>query len=973
MNIRSIKKKRRQNKFIHMLSIVNSDIVAVAESWLDDDKPSGEDPQSAEYYMVSKSSRKRRGGGIAVVAKNRFTVENLTENLPAKNEQIQYSRISVQGQTFTFIYREPDASLEHTNEMIDYIEKASNDEIIIGDLNFREISWKQRKWPPSMNRFMKVLDDTGFMQVVDEPTITKKKSSNTLDLILTKDPDKVRNLQIDKCSKMRAGSDHYLLTFVVNTKAKTENRKTIYVDDYKKANFTLFREILYGKSIVAKITDDIDELNERIVEDYKLAWALAVPKKPVNIGGKPMSIESKETKDATKKLRKLCRKKKYLSNESIMLNHEIKETSKLCRRLRRRDLAKEENRIFNGDLKGKVHIMKHIERFNRKSHDKPGPLKVNGKRIIKDQEIANTFKEEINGNYSTLEIPNLAKPYKSKVKVMKEIVFKYKDIAKQLKKLKRRVASGADLVKAAMIIESGDVMLERLRDLYQKSYDKGTIPTSWRTSFVTPIFKKGRREEACNYRPISVTSNLFKLMEKVIVAQMNNHLVKRGVWCDHQFAYRVASGVNNSLISHNRWLEKRLDNKIQVCSILLDAKRAFEKISFCNIVRGLQEAGMPPKLVAWLTDTLVNRNFQVKIGNALSDKAYPSSGVIQGGTCSPILYCLACNDSGEIIPDKYKHIAEIKAFADDLEISIEQGTDEKKKATEEILKNVETWTKKRSIVLNEKKCEKINYKKTINENYKLNNTTIRSVEIARNLGCYYSKDYNFNYQIEQIIRKMTSISIKIKKIIKTRDIRILTHIYQSAIACHLDFAQLAWGRPNRDQLARLQKIQKLFFRGCSECNSCKTQKRKKARGDHSKCVYHHGPPPVFVQFWKAELKNVFDYLQGNFRTNDIIYKTSRRDSITRQNTHNSLTVLRLNTRDEKKRLNARVIELWNNLSPNVRDLNLKRYEFIKKLDNEVEFLNIPRKRMLDRGLWDYSRTKDWLSQLESSHNITFHK
>ena len=242
--------------------------------------------------------------------------------------------------------------------------------------------------------------------MVDVPTITKKKSSNTLDLILAKDPEKIRNLQVEKCPKLRAGSDHYLLTFVTGVKAKERERKVIYVDDYKNADFVKFRELLYGKSLVAKVTDDIDELSDNLVADLELAWALSVPKKKVVIGSKPISIKSDETREAIRKLRKLCRKRKNISSESMMLNHEIKETSKLCKKLRRRDIAKEEGRIFHGDLKGKVHIMKHIERFNSKASSKPGPLTVDGKRLVKDLDIANAFKDEISGNYSTLEIPN---------------------------------------------------------------------------------------------------------------------------------------------------------------------------------------------------------------------------------------------------------------------------------------------------------------------------------------------------------------------------------------------------------------------------------------------------------------------------------------------------------------------------------------------------------------------------------------
>ena len=59
--------------------------------------------------------------------------------------------------------------------------------------------------------------------------------------------------------------------------------------------------------------------------------------------------------------------------------------------------------------------------------------------------------------------------------------------------------------------------------IYQKSMDIGEVPEDWRTANVTPAFKKEQKNQAKNYRPISLTSVCCKIMEHVITSQIMNH------------------------------------------------------------------------------------------------------------------------------------------------------------------------------------------------------------------------------------------------------------------------------------------------------------------------------------------------------------------------------------------------------------------------------------------------------------------
>ena len=60
--------------------------------------------------------------------------------------------------------------------------------------------------------------------------------------------------------------------------------------------------------------------------------------------------------------------------------------------------------------------------------------------------------------------------------------------------------------------------------IFQQSIDQSRVPQQWRTANVIPIFKKGSKRDAANYRPISLTSHIGKLLERIIRDHILRHL-----------------------------------------------------------------------------------------------------------------------------------------------------------------------------------------------------------------------------------------------------------------------------------------------------------------------------------------------------------------------------------------------------------------------------------------------------------------
>ena len=75
-----------------------------------------------------------------------------------------------------------------------------------------------------------------------------------------------------------------------------------------------------------------------------------------------------------------------------------------------------------------------------------------------------------------------------------------------------------------MLVELADEIAEPLAAILQNSLETGEVPRSWKVADIVPIFKKGMKFVPGNYRPVSLTSHIGKLMEKIIKEEITGHL-----------------------------------------------------------------------------------------------------------------------------------------------------------------------------------------------------------------------------------------------------------------------------------------------------------------------------------------------------------------------------------------------------------------------------------------------------------------
>ena len=205
-----------------------------------------------------------------------------------------------------------------------------------------------------------------------------------------------------------------------------------------------------------------------------------------------------------------------------------------------------------------------------------------------------------------------------------------------------------------------------LLELLNYIFSEGVLPENWKLAYIIPILKQGKDPmDVKSYRPISLTSCLCKLFERI--------LNKRLVWfletnnCIHksQNGFRKGRSTLDNLVALETYIHDAfVENKLLV-SIFFDLEKAYDTCWSQLILNELHKFGLRGKLPLIISDYLKDRKFQVRVNNKLSKIFRQEMGVPQGGILSVTLFVIAMNTVVDYINNELTY----SIYVDDLRIS----------------------------------------------------------------------------------------------------------------------------------------------------------------------------------------------------------------------------------------------------------------------------------------------------------------
>ena len=123
----------------------------------------------------------------------------------------------------------------------------------------------------------------------------------------------------------------------------------------------------------------------------------------------------------------------------------------------------------------------------------------------------------------------------------------------------------------------------------------------WKTSYITSIQKKGRRDSAENYCPIKITSAVVKVLERFVIKALIEHLEVNNILSTSQHGFRSGRSVNTNLIQTYELVTTLLDKGCPVDMILLDLFKAFNKVCHDFLIIKLKAAGVVQWIMGFLS------------------------------------------------------------------------------------------------------------------------------------------------------------------------------------------------------------------------------------------------------------------------------------------------------------------------------------------------------------------------------------
>ena len=273
-----------------------------------------------------------------------------------------------------------------------------------------------------------------------------------------------------------------------------------------------------------------------------------------------------------------------------------------------------------------------------------------------------------------------------------------KGVEKQLSTLNINKASGPDQIPNIFLKQTAKESASVLAALFTQSLQTGHLPDDWLSANVSPIFKKGDRGLASNYRPVSLTCVCCKLMEHILVRHMLRHFDDKKIISDKQHGFRKGHSCETQLITtvNDLLASADLGNRMDIS--ILDFSKAFDMVSHRRLMSKLDHYGIRGNIHKWISSFLNNRNQKVVIDGYSSDTISVDSGVPQGSVLGPILFLVFIND----LPDLVK--SQCRLFADDCLLYNEIQTLNDSLQLQKDLKLLENWAEEWGMKFNAKKC-----------------------------------------------------------------------------------------------------------------------------------------------------------------------------------------------------------------------------------------------------------------------------
>ena len=183
--------------------------------------------------------------------------------------------------------------------------------------------------------------------------------------------------------------------------------------------------------------------------------------------------------------------------------------------------------------------------------------------------------------------------------------FNMKELEDALRILKKRKSPGPDNITNEMLQHLGMKAKKILLDIFNKSWQAGTVPQCWREAIMVPIHKKGKdRRKVDSYRPISLTSCVGKLMERLVNTRLIWHLESNNLLSSEQAGFRQHRSTEDQVTYLAQEIDDGFQAKKHTLAVWIDMEKAFDKVWKDGLRLKLRQSGVKGYMYRWISQYL---------------------------------------------------------------------------------------------------------------------------------------------------------------------------------------------------------------------------------------------------------------------------------------------------------------------------------------------------------------------------------